>query len=234
MSKKTMVKYYILLSIAAAALLILVSCLGSTEIEATSTFDRMFIGGVFISCCLLGISLGIKPGLIKKFQLRKNHRTNSPQAHYNTRNRKGHHPDCKSFQTHVINTKKRSICAGCTGLALGSVLSILFATFYILIPIKTPSILFFIFIGLGLILVASNYIETVIYLKNPILHLISNIFLVVGFFLVVIGAFQLTNELSIGIIGVIISFLWLDTRIQLSNWRHSMICINCNKKCKEY
>jgi hypothetical protein len=38
----------------------------------------------------------------------------------------------------------------------------------------------------------------------------------------------------LGLVGIIICFLWLDTRIQLSRWNHLKTCRRCPKACKSF
>ena len=150
------------------------------------------------------------------------------------RRRQGHHPDCERFESHTIKIKDKVLCAGCTGLALGSIVSIFLMGVYILLPNEIPPTILHISIMPGMFLIALNYIETVIPTRKTLLHLISNIFLVIGFFFVVIGIFQSAGSVIYGIFGILMSFLWLDTRIRLSSWRHARICEDCGETCKVY
>jgi hypothetical protein len=192
------------------------------------------VGGAFISSCILGISFAIKPNWIRKSIKRGRHDENEQQAQMRTRKRQGHHPDCDKFKSHVIKTKNKVICAGCSGLALGSIISIFLTSAYIVLPNKILPTILHIFIILGLVIIILNYIEIVIPIRNAHFHMIFNVFFVISFFLIIIGIFELTGSMIYGIFGVIISFLWLDTRILLSKWRHSEICKNCSETCKVY
>ena len=90
------------------------------------------------------------------------------------------------------------------------------------------------FLTTGFIIIGLIFLKIMTMPKSASTHIISNVGLPLGFFFVVIGAFQLTGDVISGLIAVIISFLWLDTRIQISNWRHSIICKICKKECKVY
>ena len=85
-----------------------------------------------------------------------------------------------------------------------------------------------------MIIIGFSYIETVIPGRTPAGHVTGNVLLVIGFFLVVAGVFGTTKSPLIGAFAVLISFLWLDTRVQLSNWHHAMICRDCKNTCKAY
>jgi hypothetical protein len=229
-----LVIYYLTLSTIGAALILVVSRFSSSDTNTIHLFGRMVVGVVFISSCVFGISLAVRPNWIKRFTERKSHDMKKQRPRTKLRERQGHHPDCERFESHTITMKDKILCAGCTGLALGSIVSIFLMSVYIFIPKEIPPTILHISIMPGMFLIALNYIETVIPTRKTLLHLISNIFLVIGFFFVVIGIFQSTCSVIYGIFGVLISFLWLDTRIRLSSWQHTMICKDCSETCKVY
>jgi hypothetical protein len=235
LSHKKNVAIYLALSSIGAAFIILVSWLGGAEPGSIGFVDKLIVAGAFVSSCLFGISLAVRPGWTGRFARRGIHGANPGNSERNTgRNRRGHHPDCEEFESHRIFTKKKTYCAGCLGLSLGSAIAILLMVLYLVIPNNLPSYVLLMFVIIGLTIVALNYIEIAMSKRNPIGHVVSNAFLVVGFFLIIVGVFQLTGNALIGILGVIVSFLWLDARIQLSHWRHSEICNGCSETCKAY
>ncbi len=234
MNQKKSAIYYVILSTIGAMLLIVIPLFSASNINAIHIFDKLIVGGAFISSCILGISFAIKPNWIGRFIKRGRHDENEQQSHMKTRKRQGHHPDCEKFKSHVIKTKNKVICASCSGLAVGSLISIFLMATYIFIPSEIPLTILYIFIILGLIIIILNYIEIVIPTRNARIHVIFNALLVISFFLIIIGIFELTGSIIYGIFGVIISFLWLDTRILLSKWRHSEICKSCSETCKVY
>ena len=126
------------------------------------------------------------------------------------------------------------MCAGCTGLILGAIFVTVSMVIFIFIELSIPFNIFFTLIILGFILIASNFLITLITLKNAGGQLLSSLFLIIGFLLIIIGIFQVTGDIIYSLIGVIISFLWLDTRIQLSYWRHTKLCNSCQETCKAY
>ena len=145
-----------------------------------------------------------------------------------------HHPVCNKFRSHTIQINGMIHCAGCTGLACGASISILLMCLYFVMPKRIPTFFFFSFIVIGLILIFSNFVQIIFHHKNAKLHLFSNILLVIGFFLIVSGMFQLTGRTIFGILGIMISFLWLDTRILLSKLQHTRLCKDCSNTCKIY
>ena len=223
--------YYIVLSVIAAVLLLALTFFVPSE--TITIYDKLFVGGAFIGSCIFGISLAINPGWFRRFTKHVKKSSNNKQSKKVKMGYKGHHPDCGTFQSHTIITKNKTYCAGCLGLAIGSVISISSIIIYIFTDAQS-TILFHFFISLGLIIIFLTYIEIMLPIRHAITHVISNIFLVISFLIITIGIFEITGNKIYGMIGVTLSFLWLDTRIQLSSWRHNRICRNCNESCKIY
>jgi uncharacterized membrane protein len=146
----------------------------------------------------------------------------------------GHHPDCEEFNGHIMEFMGRTVCSGCTGLALGSIVAIIFTIAYIALQVNADAWVLYVSLIVGVVLVALSLTDIVLSLGKAGLHNRINIFLVIGFFLVVVSVHQLTGSAAFGLIAIIISFLWLDTRIQLSGKRHRDICKACDQSCKAY
>jgi hypothetical protein len=223
-----------LLSILGAVLIFVLVLIAGFEDKGVNSSDRLFITGIFISCCLLGISFALRPNWIARFTKKADQDSNHGSTQITNKKRKGHHPDCPPFQDHIIESKRKVRCAGCTGLAVSSILSILLSVLYFIFIDQISTTFGLILIILGLSIITLNFLETVNSKTTGFVHLISNIFLVWGFFLVIIGTFHLTGSLLYGTFAVVISILWMDTRIQLSKWRHGNICRSCSETCKAY
>jgi hypothetical protein len=193
------------------------------------------VGGAFLTSCLIGLSLALKPNWMKGI-IRSERDKEYQISDYGgpQRSRYGHHPDCQGFNLHVIKTEKRTYCAGCLGLALGSVLGIVLVCLYIFFPPIFESIPPISIILVGFTFIVFNFIVGIIRNRDQYLHIGSNIVLVMGFFFVIFGVLEQSANISLGIFAVILSFLWLDTRIQLSHWHHKNICGNCANSCKAY
>ncbi len=232
MIKKNPVIYYLILSATGALLIIFLSLLSYADIKTIRTSDKLVIGAVFILSCISGICAAIKPNLIKRFSKRYSHDGQCLQTII-TRHR-GHHPECEQFMVHTIKIRNKILCPGCSGLAVGSIISIVLMSIYIVFLKEIPQVILPILIILGIVLIALNYIETVTPTRKASLHLTSNILLVISFFFIITGIFHLTGSVIYGIFAILISFLWLDTRIQLSKWRHSEVCRNCRETCKVF
>jgi len=146
-------------------------------------------------------------------------------------NRKGHHPNCSSFKHHTIQYKKKIYCAGCLGLALGCISAIILMIGYIanLLSWFKPT-------SYGLFLIAPTtillvFISLFFLKKNAILRVIINIIFIIGFFILVITIFEYTKNLSVAVISLLFCILFMQTRIQLSQYNHQDICKICRKSC---
>jgi hypothetical protein len=58
--------------------------------------------------------------------------------------------------------------------------------------------------------------------------------LVIGFLLVTLGTASATSTILLGLVAILICYLWLDTRIQISDWRNALVCHSCGQTCKYY
>jgi hypothetical protein len=224
--------YYIILSSVAVFLLLLLIFFGQFK-SNINFFDRLIVAIIFIVCCLFGVSLAIYPRWYKRFKKHQDYNENNHHI-IKTIELKGHHPNCNQFRNHILKIKNKFYCAGCLGLAIGSFISVLLMVFYIIIANEQISLLFQFLVIFGFIFIIITYIEIVLPLKHVIFHIISSILLVVSFFIITISIFELTGNKFYGMISILLSFLWLDTRVQLSVWHHKHICNNCNELCKMY
>jgi len=226
--------YYIILSIAAAFLLLILIFLSPLNANTIGMHDKLFVGGMFITSCIFGISLALYPRWFRRLNKHTTPHSNSKKSKQTARKYKGHHPDCSNFQSHTIKTKNKTLCAGCIGLSIGSIVSIVLTIIYMVIIREKTATGFYYIIFLGLIITGLACVEIMLPIRHAVVHVISNIFLVLSFLLVTISIFEITGNKVYGMLGVIISFLFLDTRIQLSNWQHARICESCSETCKVY
>jgi hypothetical protein len=230
---KNNVIYHLCLSFFAAVFILILAFYGSSDNIYINFYERMLVVGLFIIICIFGISLSFFPGWYKRFIKNKDQGSKSQKFQKKPRRRRGHHPDCDSFISHVIKVNDKTYCAGCLGLAIGSVSSIFLGIIY-LFYIDKILINFNYLIFAGLVLIFLGFLETTKPIKNAIIHIIANVFLIIGFFLIVVGMFEATGNMVYMVISIIFSFLFLDTRVQMSSYNHNIICNNCKEKCKMY
>ncbi|MCK5291389.1 MAG: hypothetical protein KAR39_05185 [Thermoplasmata archaeon] len=225
---------YLVLSAMGAVFITLIAWLGFSESGSTTFNDKLIVGGAFVASCLFGISLALRPGWTRRSSRARGHAHIADKRERSGRRMTGHHPDCEEFDGHVMEFMGRTVCSGCTGLALGSIVAIIFTISYIALQVDVDAWILFVLLIVGIVLVALSLADIILSLGKAGLHNRINIFLVIGFFLVVVSVHQLTGSAAFGLIAIIISFLWLDTRIQLSSKRHRDICLACDQSCKTY
>jgi len=231
--QKNNVFYYLILSIVAGFFILLLAFFESSGDTLFGFYDKFLVALLFIVICLFGISLAFYPRWYKRFKSDKKVECIDEKDNKKTRRRKGHHPDCIQFKKHTLKIKYKAICAGCLGLALGSIVSIVLICIYLFFTVNYP-VIFHWFLILGLFLVFQIYLEIMISKRNTTFHIFSNVLHVVGFLLISISIFEITGSVICTSIAILISFLFLDTRIQLSLYNHSLVCKKCEKDCKMY
>jgi hypothetical protein len=204
--------------------------------------NNTIIGLLFISACIFGITLALWPNWLRAIKKKKMHDELKPHIsnkdHHRPRRyppkRQGHHPVCHNFYGHAIQLGEKVVCAGCFGLSLGAISAIIFMIFFIIYEIRLSNVISYLLILTGFLIILVNFFEIQTKSRDPVLHVMLNFLLIIGFFFIIISVFHLTKELFIGILAIILSILWLDTTIQLSNSHHKKICNTCpNQNCFE-
>lgn len=230
MNQKNIVIYYIFLSLFVFTLLILINNFYISS-NYVSEIDRIIIALLFILISSFGFSIAIRPKWYKK----KNKKDIKKfEINNDKRNREGHHPSCEKFQKHVILIKNKKYCSGCVGLALGALFSIFLMIYYLIIIENQSRINYQNIFFLGFIFIFFSFFESIIHKKNPIIHILSNILLITGFLLIIISTLENSGNLIYGLISILASFLFLETRIQLSIFNHTKTCFKCYEVCKMY
>jgi magnesium-transporting ATPase (P-type) len=220
---------YLILSSLTAVMLLIGSWIGPWT--GTMAFeDRLIVGLVFVGSCAMGILLSL--GSHKLHSMRKSARRSDSRESAD-RAWVGHHPDCGRFGEHVIAINRHRYCAGCLGLALGSFVSLAIMAFYLLVPPVD------VFLGrwlvvLGMCVVSICMAEVTWHPAAPRLHVLSNLFLMIGFLVVIIGVTSSNTDVMLSLLAILICFLWLDTRIQISDWKHAKACGTCDRSCRAY
>ena len=139
----------------------------------------------------------------------------------------GHHPLCGRFTGHELTVAGKSICAGCLGLLIGATSSLLLSAVYLMfnpvIPLGVGML------GLTFVILGLLYIPVLKNLPTGLRIAVNAIF-VVGFALTLMVVVGVGNaEMAFITIGFFV--FWMYTRIQLSQWRHNIICDGCDESC---
>ena len=225
--------YYLLLSITAVILILIMVLFKPITTNTNSFEDKLLVVGIFFTSCIFGISFAIYPNWWRKNKRNTNHTSNlkKPKTH---RSFQGHHPDCNIFKNHIINIKNKPRCTGCLGLILGALASILLITLYLILPLKLSINIYYILLILGIILLIFVYTEIILSKRHIFLHILLNGLLILSFLIITISVLEITKNLRYAILTILLCFLWLDTRIHISNLQHQKICKSCIQECKSY
>jgi 4-amino-4-deoxy-L-arabinose transferase-like glycosyltransferase len=224
----------LILSLAGAIIVLALAWLGASDYGGAQLADRLIVGVSLLTGFLLGISLAVKPGWMRRLRRDAVHSADVSPSQSPGRVRHGHHPDCEHFGPHTVRVGGKVLCAGCTGLALGSVASIAMVSLYVPLQMSVPPPISIILVAIGTALVAASLADSELFQARGGERLLSNLVMPFGFFLVAAGLLEATGNAAYGMTGVLISFLWLDTRIRLSRRRHIRICRSCGEACKSY
>lgn len=226
MNQKKQVIYYFTLSIFALFLILILGFISSSK--DPTVFDKLIVGSIFIFSIIFGISLAINPGWYKK--QKKNSKNNSKNS--STIQFKGHHPNCNKYSSHIIITKNKTYCAGCLGLIIGSIVTIILIIFYLIFDFL--KINFHLFLIFGILLILILFIIIIFHKGNPYIRVASNTVFVISFFVIITSILEITGYFAYGLLTGLFSFLLIDTRIHISKWSHENICRNCKKECNMY
>jgi hypothetical protein len=218
------------------AITIMLVYLTSTTRDAF-TLRQPVVGTVFSIVCLLGILAGIYPSrcsTIFHFKRVKQGRLDqSPGDVQNEALRlRGHHPNCGRFDAHVFKIGRSVFCAGCIGLILGAVLSILGTILCFFLNLRFVQTYWLFWIGCGGVVCGLLQYHLFSWGKSSI-HLTVNTYFVFGVFLVLAQADRIAHSTIVDLYIVALSMFWLYTRIMLSKLDHRTLCETCPiKKCE--
>ena len=164
--------YYLLLSITAIILILIMVLAKPITTNTNNYVDKFFVAGIFFTSCLFGISIAIYPSWWRKNKQKTNHPPNLKRPK-TSRSFQGHHPDCNMFKNHIIFIKNKPRCAGCLGLITGASASILLIILYLTITLEISINIYYILLILGIIILIFVYIEIIISKRNKFFHTLS-------------------------------------------------------------
>jgi hypothetical protein len=191
---------------------------------------RLLIGSTFIVICIAGTAAALSPR-----KCSTSFDTHVPKATsiqgskiVSSVGSKAHHPNCGKFSAHTIRFKRNPHCAACTGLAVGASLAVAMsvAYFFLGFSIGGSNLVFMVVGPLGLLF---GFIQ---FMFEGWVRLAANAFFVVGSSLIVIGIDQRVGSFFVDLYMMGLVVFWIMTRIAISQWDHSRICLICNYQCK--
>jgi len=184
---------------------------------------------IFWVICIAGIVAAVSPTRCSKiFQhqkaVDKGKGTNTDNAMIAF---KGHHPACGSFTSHVIHFGDKVYCAGCTGLMIGAVISLVGSFWYVFSEVSLREANVFLFWS-GFAGVACGLFQYVSFAKKASIHLFFDAFFVIGAFLLMVAVNEISDNFVLELYLLILILFWIIARIMLSRGEHRRICSTCS------
>lgn len=199
---------------------------------------KPLVGSILGMECFLGILAAVYPKRCSRVFGARNEKLETRSNRLIDRNKtgasiRGHHPDCGKYATHFFQIGDKYFCAGCTGLVLGAVVTLVGTILYFFGDLSCESNhLIFLFgcVGISLGLLQFHVFD----FQMSFVRLLMNVFFVVGTFLALMGIDGIAQSVFVDLFLISLSFFWIYTRIILSNWDHRKICLSCDVDSCEY
>ena len=190
-------------------------------------FQPQLTGGIFILICSVGAIMGVYPSKVLALLGGGRVKAGGIDGHASAGSR-GHHPLCERFAAHTLSLAGRTLCAGCTGLVLGALISIAGSLAYFFIGLS-PGDSYIVF-WLGLALVLLGLLQHRIDLDDPLIHAFLNVVFVFGAFLLEVGVDRINGSMLTQSYLLAITVYWIIARIALSEAYHVSICGRCGQE----
>jgi hypothetical protein len=198
--------------------------------EEDFAYRDQTIGTIFGLACTLGILAALFPSSCLAIpQVWKNNRNHRHQSNMHKENWGAHHPSCENYITHVLSIGNLKICATCYGLMVGAIFALISTSLYFFggLSIGNPVILVLVgTTGVTLGLLQSGLPK----FSNSVIRFFGSISFVMGTSLMLISIDAATNSFSIDLFFIMLSILWILTKIKLSQRDHRLTCSNCSTK----
>lgn len=200
------------------------------KVQADLFLRKPLIGSAFIVICAAGTAAALSP---RKCSMSFD--THVPKATFMQESKivssvgsKAHHPKCGRFSAHTIRFKDTSYCAACSGLVVGAFLAVAMsvAYFFLGLSIGGFNLLYLAIAPLG---PPVGFIQ---FTFKGWVRAAANAFFVFGSSLIVIGIDQRIGNFFVDLYMIVLIVFWIMTRIAISQWDHSRICLICNYHCK--
>jgi hypothetical protein len=208
-------------------------------IHDDASWRKPLTGAVFSVVLTAGILAGVFPSTCSgKFHFRSLQRKERLQEQTSSSSQApgfhGHHPTCGHFSDHVLQAGRVSVCAGCAGLVSGAAISLAGVAWYFFLNASLgpthPVVFWAGFIGVACGLFQYHLFNW----GGSCVHLLANVYFVLGAFLLLAGVDALTQSLVLDVYVIVLSVFWLYTRILLSQSHHRGVCTACGKEPCRY
>jgi len=207
------------------------------KVQESFPWRKTVVGSIFGSICILGILAVLFPkDCSRAFHFKEEDRhdkksSNPGQSRFVSQkaslSMRGHHPNCEGFSAHVFRVNNRTFCIGCTGFLFGALIILVGTILYFFLGwhVTHGSLPL---VGVGILGIAFGLLQFPLFsFQLSFLRFFSNTFFILGTFLILTGIDALVQSLVIDSFLILLSILWLFTRIALSQWDHGRVCHAC-------
>jgi hypothetical protein len=210
--------------------------LGSNPPSTIERWEVYLVGALFTGACAFGISFAVRPNWTEGLfsGARGEQKSRDERLSATSIPRRGHHPVCEPFKGHTLTIGSKVLCAGCAGILVGCIVSISLMAIVMLKATDWGSGKHTDLISGGVMMVLLGLVEAWVPSDRPWRHLLANVVFMIGCFTVTAGVLLSTGDWSYSVVGVVICFLWLETRISISQDHHYETCLDCPEECKAY
>lgn len=190
------------------------------------------IGAAFGAICLLGIIAGISPSRCNQLFMHVQKKEIGNKEQESTTQEKtgisfiGHHPNCGSFSSHVIQIRGRVYCAGCLGLTVGASIALIGTCCYVFLQSLSAQLVPVAFWS-GLAEVTLGLLQYELLTNKASFHFLLNVIFVVGAFLLLVGVSEMNGSLSISVYFLLVVLFLINVRSTLSRLEHEKKCAIC-------
>ena len=193
-----------------------------SQITDKVPFQNVYTGSIYAVICVAGIVLGLHPPRFAK-------RGSITREEVVATGYKGHHPTCGRFTSHVIRFQNRTLCAGCSGLVVGAVLSLAGSLYFFFdLQLGEASIIIYI---VGMVFIAMGIFQySLLKTSYGAVHFFTNVLFVVGTMFLLIGFNEINGSVLVFYLFAIMIF-WIIARIVHSQVEHDRICLQCGRRC---
>ncbi len=197
--------------------------------------QKQLTGSIFGGICILGALAGIGPSkclhmlCFKRILDKSSDNTGQSENKEKTPKLRGHHPACGKFSSHIIELGGRTYCAGCMGLVIGAMISLVGNLLYFFVGFHAGEAAVFVFWS-GFFGITCGLLQYYLPFNKREIHSFLNVVFVFGSFLLLIGVDEMRSSLILNSYLLTLIVYWIFARIALSQIEHEKICSSCSSK----
>jgi hypothetical protein len=210
-------------------LLSIVFAIYPPKLEDNFAFRNMAVGSVFAAVCILGIFAVLHPDScsgILDFGKRDGYERNARRVRELAL--RGHHNTCEGYSSHVLRIGDRRFCATCSGLLVGAIVVLVGIGLYFFGNLQigeTP----FMLVSVGAVgLVLGLFYPLIPRFRDGFTRFSVSMLFAVGSFLILVSMEEAAANTSIDFFFIVLTILWILTKMSISQWEHQRICSQCS------